>query len=47
MQDTRNLISQLLRNLGGRKEVEQYLKQFSSVESTKFAVIKVGGGVIR
>ncbi|MFT7582282.1 MAG: acetylglutamate kinase, partial [Myxococcota bacterium] len=43
----RNLISQLLRNLGGRKEVEQYLKQFSSVESTKFAVIKVGGGVIR
>lgn len=44
---TRDVITQLLRNIGGRKEVEQYLKQFASVESTKFAVIKVGGGIVR
>lgn len=45
--DTRALISQLLKNLGSQKEVEQYLKQYAQVESTKFAVIKVGGGIIR
>ena len=47
MIETRTLISQLLRNLGSQREVEQYLKQYSSVESTKFAVIKVGGAIIR
>ncbi len=47
MDTTRSVITQLLRNIGGRKEVEQYLKQFASVESTKFAVIKVGGGIAR
>jgi len=45
--DTRALISQLLRNLGSQREVEQYLKQYAQVESAKFAVIKVGGGIIR
>ncbi|MBL8786775.1 MAG: acetylglutamate kinase [Deltaproteobacteria bacterium] len=45
--DTRTLISQLLRNLGTQREVEQYLKQYASVESTKFAVIKIGGGIVR
>jgi len=44
--DTRGLIAQLLRNLGSQREVDQYLKQFASLESTKFAVIKVGGGII-
>ena len=43
MDDTRTLISQLLRNLGSQREVEQYLRQYAEVESTKFAVIKVGG----
>ncbi|EYF00690.1 acetylglutamate kinase [Chondromyces apiculatus] len=43
---TQELIVKLLRNLGSRKEVEQYLKQYSSVESRRFAVIKVGGGII-
>jgi len=47
MDDTRTLISQLLRNLGSQKEVEQYLKQYAEVDSVKFAVIKVGGGIIR
>lgn len=36
----------LLYNIGSRKEVEQYLRHFSSVESHQFAVIKVGGAVL-
>lgn len=43
---TQDVIVKLLRNIGSRKEVEQYLKQFSSVDSQKFAIIKVTGGVI-
>ncbi|RKP01825.1 hypothetical protein CXG81DRAFT_11513, partial [Caulochytrium protostelioides] len=39
-------IVKLLYNIGSRKEVEQYLRHFSSVESSQFAVIKVGGAVI-
>jgi len=39
-------IAKLLYNIGSRKEVEQYLRHFSSVESQKFAVIKVGGAVL-
>ncbi|KXS14285.1 protein that is processed in the mitochondrion to yield acetylglutamate kinase and N-acetyl-gamma-gl [Gonapodya prolifera JEL478] len=39
-------IVKLLYNIGSRKEVEQYLRYFSSVESQKFAVIKVGGAVL-
>lgn len=47
MKHTRSTIVRLLSNLGGRKEVEQYLKRFASVESTRFAVIKVGGAILR
>jgi acetylglutamate kinase len=47
MKDTRSTIVRLLNNIGGRKEVEQYLKRFSSVDSTRFAVIKVGGAILR
>jgi N-acetyl-gamma-glutamyl-phosphate reductase/acetylglutamate kinase len=39
-------IIKLLYNIGSRKEVEQYLRHFSSVESHQFAVIKVGGAVL-
>lgn len=42
-----DLIVRLLRNLGSKKEVDQYLKLFSSVEEKRFAVIKVSGGVVR
>ncbi|KAJ1674611.1 hypothetical protein EV182_002923 [Spiromyces aspiralis] len=42
----KDTIVKLLYNIGSRKEVEQYLRHFSSVESQKFAVIKVGGAVI-
>lgn len=47
MKETRNTIVRLLSNIGSRKEVEQYLKRFSSVESTRFAVVKVGGAILR
>ncbi len=47
MLNTQEVITKLLRNLGSRKEVEQYLRQFSSVESQKFAVIRVSGAVIQ
>lgn len=40
------MIVKLLRHIGSKKEVEQYLKHYSSVDSPKFAVIKVGGGVL-
>lgn len=47
MNETRTTIIRLLNNLGSRKEVEQYLKDYASLESQKFAVIKVGGGILR
>ena len=47
MNQTRAIITQLLQNIGSSKEVDQYLKQFSAVESTKFAVIKVRGDIVR
>lgn len=37
---------QLLNNIGSKREVEQYLKYFTSVSSQQFAVIKVGGAII-
>ncbi|MFO0661574.1 MAG: acetylglutamate kinase [Polyangiaceae bacterium] len=46
MPDTQDIIVRLLRNLGTRKEVEEYLKQYSSVDSQRFAIIKVGGAVL-
>jgi bifunctional N-acetylglutamate synthase/kinase len=46
MSITRDTLVKLLSNIGSRKEVEQYLKHYSSVDSQKFAVIKVGGGAL-
>lgn len=46
MPSAREMIVKLMRNLGGRKEVELYLKQFASVDQERFAVIKVGGGLL-
>ncbi|ORZ37127.1 Aspartate/glutamate/uridylate kinase [Catenaria anguillulae PL171] len=39
-------ITRLLYNIGSQREVQWYLNHFSSVESQKFAVIKVGGAII-
>jgi bifunctional N-acetylglutamate synthase/kinase len=36
----------LLRSLGSRKEIDQYLREFSDRESTKFAVVRIGEGLL-
>lgn len=46
MGSTQDVIVRLLRNLGSRKEVEQYLKQYAAVDQQNFAVIKVGGAIL-
>ena len=46
MVETRNVIIELLSQLGSSREAREYLRRFSSVEKTEFAVIKVGGGVL-
>ncbi|KAL8964666.1 MAG: hypothetical protein Q9197_006851, partial [Variospora fuerteventurae] len=43
---TRSTVVQLLRQIGSKREVQQYLSHFSSVSSQQFAVIKVGGAII-
>ncbi|KAK7202986.1 hypothetical protein BZA70DRAFT_284495 [Myxozyma melibiosi] len=43
---TRSTVVQLLSNIGSKREVEQYLRYFTSVDSQQFAVIKVGGAII-
>ncbi len=47
MRTTRDIIVRLLGNLGSRKEVEQYLKQYSAAPSQKFAVIEVSGEMLQ
>jgi bifunctional N-acetylglutamate synthase/kinase len=44
---TEDLIVRLLQSLASKKEVEQYLKLFTSVDQRRFAVIKVSGGVVQ
>jgi acetylglutamate kinase len=44
---TRQIILRLLSNLGSQREVQQYLKRFSALETEKFAVVKVGGETLR
>jgi acetylglutamate kinase len=46
MSDHRSIIVELLRNIGARKEVEQYLRQYCSVDSQSFAVIALGRDVM-
>src|SRR5580693_3340454 len=46
MSSTKDVIVRLLRNLGTRKEVEQYIKQYSTVDAQKFAIVKVGGNIL-
>ncbi|KAF4332518.1 acetylglutamate kinase n-acetyl-gamma-glutamyl-phosphate reductase precursor (ARG-6) [Fusarium beomiforme] len=42
---TREIVAQTINSIGSRREGEQYLKLFTSVESQKFAVIKEEAGV--
>lgn len=46
METTREVIVELLSQLDGNREVRQYLKRFSRIDSNQFAVIKVGGGIL-
>jgi acetylglutamate kinase len=46
MQGTQDIIVKLLTNIGSRKEVEQYLRHYSSVDSQKLAVVKVSGSIL-
>lgn len=46
-QQTRTTIVQLLSHLGSQREVQQYLERFSDLERSRFAVIKVGGAIMR
>ncbi len=43
----RQVIVRLLSSMGSAKEIQQYLKRFSQVDAKRFAVVKVGGAVLR
>ncbi len=43
----RPVILRLLSNIGSAKEIQQYLKRFSQLDAARFAVVKVGGAIIR
>lgn len=45
--ETRQTIVQLLSNVSDGKEIHTYLQRFSELERTRFAVIKVGGAILR
>lgn len=44
---TREIITQLLSNMGSAREIRQYLKRYSDPRGRQFALIKVGGAVLR
>ncbi len=44
---TRQTIVRLLSSMAGAKEISQYLKRFSQLDAARFAVVKVGGAVLR
>ncbi|NII10229.1 acetylglutamate kinase [Oleiagrimonas sp. C23AA] len=43
----RQTIVRLLSSMGSTKEIQQYLKRFSQLDAKRFAVVKVGGAVLR
>jgi acetylglutamate kinase len=47
MSDMRTTIVRLLSNMASAKEIQQYLKRFSQLDAARFAVVKVGGAVLR
>jgi len=46
MAEIRSVVQQVLSQLGASREARHYLGQFSETDSMRFAVVKVGGGVI-
>ena len=47
MDDLRPTIVRLLSNMGSAKEIQQYLKRFSQLDAARFALVKVGGAILR
>ncbi len=47
MNETRTTIVRLLSNMGSTREIQLYLKRFSQIDAVRFAVVKVGGAVLR
>ncbi len=47
MVEVRQTVIELLGQLGSSREARQYLKQFSRIEEARFAVVKIGGAVLR
>ncbi len=47
MNDLRPTIVRLLSNMGSAKEIQQYLRRFSQLDAARFAVVKVGGAILR
>ncbi len=47
MSEVRNTIVRLLSAMGSAREIQQYLKRFSRLDASRFAVVKVGGAVLR
>lgn len=47
MNDLRPTIVRLLSNMASAKEIQQYLKRFSQLDAARFAVVKVGGAILR
>lgn len=45
--NTRQTIIRLLSSMGSAREIDQYLKRFSQLDAKSFAVVKVGGAVLR
>ncbi len=43
----RTTIRRLLDNLGGEKEIRQYLQRYSDLDAAQFAVIKIGGSTLQ
>ena len=44
---TRQTILRLLSSMASAKEISQYIKRFSQLDAARFAVVKVGGAVLR
>ena len=47
MNDTRATIVRLLSNMLSAREIHLYLKRFSQLDASRFAVVRVGGAVLR
>lgn len=47
MTEVRQIVHELLAQLGSSREAQQYLKEYSGAIQARFAVVKVGGGILR